>query len=126
VLGRQLDVIRTPDGRRVPGELFPHLLKDFADVRRFLVVQDEPDHLEVQVVVLPGWIPGHREKILGLIRNVVGPQMRVDVREVKDIPLTRAGKLRVVVNRVGPGQGEALGEVSAAADPVHVHQRCAQ
>src|SRR5262249_25984262 len=30
VVGRRLDVLHTPDGRRAPGELFPHLLKDFA------------------------------------------------------------------------------------------------
>ena len=27
VVGRQLDMIDTPDGRSVPGEFFPHLLK---------------------------------------------------------------------------------------------------
>src|SRR4029077_12302961 len=29
VVGRQLDVLETLDGRKVPGEFFPHLLKEF-------------------------------------------------------------------------------------------------
>src|SRR5207253_1358560 len=29
VTGRRLDILRTPDGRQIPGEFFPHLLKDF-------------------------------------------------------------------------------------------------
>src|SRR5436190_1770054 len=39
VSGRRLDIVRTPDGRHVPGELFPHLVKVFPQVRRFQVVQ---------------------------------------------------------------------------------------
>ena len=39
VVGRRLDTLRTPDGRSIPGELFPHLLKDFPLVRRFQVAQ---------------------------------------------------------------------------------------
>src|SRR5690606_25431630 len=29
VTGRRLDVLHSPDGRRIPGEFFPHCLKDF-------------------------------------------------------------------------------------------------
>jgi hypothetical protein len=38
------------DGRRVPG-ILPHLLKDFPAVRRFQVIQDEPDRVELRVVL---------------------------------------------------------------------------
>ncbi|HZN66418.1 MAG TPA: hypothetical protein VFB66_14110 [Tepidisphaeraceae bacterium] len=100
VVGRQLDVIHTPDGRKLPGEFFPHLIKDFAPVKRFVVIQDEPDHLEVRVVMGSEWNPGDRETILKRIRDVVGPDMRLDVQEVEDIPLTAVGKHRVVINRV--------------------------
>jgi phenylacetate-CoA ligase len=102
VVGRQLDVIHTPDGRRVPGELFPHLMKDFTAIKRFVVVQDEPDHLEVRVVISPAWKPGDREAILNRIGGIVGPALRLDLLEVGDIPLTAVGKHRVVINRCGP------------------------
>ena len=35
VVGRQLDIFATPAGRQIPGEFFPHLIKDFTPVRRF-------------------------------------------------------------------------------------------
>src|SRR5207237_1415571 len=63
VLGRVLDVLCTPDGRRVSGEFFPHLMKDFAAVRRFQVVQDEPDHVEMRLVAAPAWSDSDRAKV---------------------------------------------------------------
>jgi phenylacetate-CoA ligase len=38
VTGRRLDMLTTPDGRKIPGEFFPHLIKEFPAVRRFQVV----------------------------------------------------------------------------------------
>ena len=52
IVGRQLDVIRTPDGRIIPGEFFPHLMKDFQTVCRFQVVQDRPGR-----IVAEGHVP---------------------------------------------------------------------
>jgi phenylacetate-CoA ligase len=45
VVGRRLDVLVTQDGRAVPGEFFPHVLKDFPAVRRFQVIQTSPDEI---------------------------------------------------------------------------------
>ena len=101
VVGRQIDVIGTPDGRSVPGEFFPHLMKDFGAVRRFVVVQEAPDRLEIRVVPSSGWAAADRETILSRTRQAVGPSMRVELNEVDDIPLTAAGKQRVVINRCG-------------------------
>jgi phenylacetate-CoA ligase len=98
-VGRQLDVIRTPDGRLIPGEFFPHLLKDFPAVRRFQVVQEEADRVTVRLVAthLPKEL--HRQ-LEPAIRQRLGPGMRLEIERVEHIPLTAAGKLQVVVNRV--------------------------
>jgi phenylacetate-CoA ligase len=97
--GRTLDVVTTPDGRRLPGEFFPYLLKDFA-LKRYQIVQDASDHCEVRLVPSAGWSENDRKKIDEGVRLAVGSSMRFDIVMVEDIPLSKAGKLRVVVNEV--------------------------
>src|SRR5208282_3258818 len=69
--GRVLDVIRTPDGRIVPGELFPHLLKEFSTVKQFQVVQKRTDLLEIKLVLRDGEQNGQLERIELEIRKVL-------------------------------------------------------
>lgn len=99
IAGRQLDVLRTPDGRLVPGEFFPHLMKDFRSVRRFQVTQHTLSSVTVRIVADAGFEQIHA-KLNQLIAAQLGPSVNLSVERVADIPLTAAGKLRVVVNHV--------------------------
>ena len=98
VRGRLLDILRSPDGRRTPCEFFPHLLKDFDQIRKFQIVQRRPDHVEIRVVLDQNWSATDENLLLGSIRRQLGPTVSVDWRPQTDIPLTHAGKHRVVVN----------------------------
>jgi phenylacetate-CoA ligase len=99
VTGRVLDVIHTPDGRHIPGELFPHLLKDFRGIRRFQVVQRHRDQLRIDVVAGADWDEAAIPKIQEAVVAICGTSIQVTVEVVNDIPLTRVGKLQVVVNQ---------------------------
>lgn len=99
VVGRRIDVLRTPDGRRIPGEFFPHLIKDFVAVRRFQVVQEELNRIELRLVA-PDLDQDSYLSMERMIRDAVGPTVRLQMLRVQDIPLTRAGKLQVVVSRL--------------------------
>jgi phenylacetate-CoA ligase len=98
LIGRRLDLLQSPDGRRIPGEFFPHLMKDFPAVRRFQVVQEKPDRIQLRLVLKDGWSPADQAILDQEIRKVIGPELALDIVPVADIPLTPAGKLRVVVN----------------------------
>ena len=100
VVGRQADILTTPDGRSVSGLYFPHLLKDFPSVRRFQVVQDQPDEV-VLTLEAPGVTREELDRIAAAVGAVLGPAVRFTVRPVDQIALSPSGKLLVVVNRVG-------------------------
>jgi phenylacetate-CoA ligase len=100
VVGRQLDVLRTGDGRVVPGEFFPHLLKDFGAVRRFQVIQERLDKVCLRVVVSSGWTESDKARIEAVSQDVLGPSVTFGIETVTNIPLTAAGKHRVVISLV--------------------------
>ncbi len=97
VVGRQLDTLNTPDGRKIPGEFFPHLLKEFPTIRRFQVVQQTAQRITLKLVVDGGLMLADREFLLSEIRKCAGMAVEIDLQIVDDIPLTKAGKHRVVV-----------------------------
>ncbi len=99
VTGRRLDVLTTPDGRQLPGEFFPHILKEFSAVQRFQVEQAEPEVITVRLVA-PSWTEADAARLRREVAAVAGGALEVRVEQVADIPLTGAGKLKVVVNRL--------------------------
>jgi phenylacetate-CoA ligase len=91
-------MLSTGDGRVVPGEFFPHLLKEFSAVRRFQAVQTSADDIRLRLVVSHKWSEADQSRLTREIQSVVGPLCRFAIDIVDDIPLTGAGKHRVVVN----------------------------
>ena len=101
VVGRQLDMLDTPDGRKIPGEFFPHLIKDFPTIRRFQVIQETIQQITLKLVVDGGNLTlADRENLLSQIHQCTGTAVDVKLQFVDDIPLTKAGKLKVVVHAV--------------------------
>jgi len=86
-------------GRTIPGEFFPHLVKDFPAVRRYQVVQEAPDRVRFMLAA-DGMTASDRAKLEQLVRAALGTGVHVDFEPVAHIPLTAAGKLQVVINRM--------------------------
>lgn len=98
VTGRRLDMLVSSDGRVIPGEYFPHLVKDFPAVRRFQVVQEAADRVVFRLAA-DAISAEDRGRLERLVREALGPTMRIEFEPVETIPLTSAGKLQVVINR---------------------------
>ncbi len=95
--GRTLDVLRGADGRMVPGEFFPHLLKDIREISEFQVEQKSLDHI-VLSVVLNGRLSDDSQSLLRQqVSKVLGDGTRLEVREVLSIPRRASGKRRVTI-----------------------------
>ena len=100
VEGRRLDMLTTPDGRFIPGEFFPHLIKDIPGIEAFQVRQTHADQLVV-LMVRPGDVPEAKLAFMrSAIDKVVGTDMKVEFRFVDEIPLTPSGKRRVAVREI--------------------------
>jgi phenylacetate-CoA ligase len=97
IYGRILDALKATDGRVVPGEFFPHVIKDVPEIKRYQVVQIAIGRIEIRAVV-DGCISDQSNALLGReIRKVFGAAMEWEVRRVQDIPLLPSGKHRVTV-----------------------------
>lgn len=98
--GRQDDCIVTPEGRRV-GRLDP-IFKAVNGIHEARIIQDEVDHIRVEVVPRPVVTDAERAALLDELGRRVGPSMRISIVPVDQIERTGRGKLRTVVNLVAP------------------------
>ena len=98
--GRKLDAIRTPSGHVLPGEFFPHMLKDVPGLRQFQVVQRSLDSLDIALVRGAEFDASGEAYIRREIAKVLGDSLRVHINFVDTIPLTATGKLRVTVSEL--------------------------
>ena len=99
VTGRRLDMLRASGGRLVPGEFFPHLVKDFRAVRRFQVIQESPSLVRFRLQA-EGMADEDRSRLERSVREALGSEVAVTFEPTSSIELSPAGKLQVVVNRM--------------------------
>jgi phenylacetate-CoA ligase len=97
VEGRKLDVLRAPDGRIVPGELIPHLMKDIQEVREYQAEQKRLD-LVVLSVVLSRPISEHSRALLhSELSKAFGAGVTVEIQPVDSIARRPSGKRQVII-----------------------------
>jgi phenylacetate-CoA ligase len=97
VEGRILEVLRTRDGRTIPGEFFPHLLKEIGEVREFQVQQRSLEEIVLLLVLARPLTEGSEALLLQEVRKVFTPATLVTIKPVQAIPQLPSGKRRVSV-----------------------------
>ncbi len=95
--GRVLDLIQTPDGRHVPGELFVWAMLDWPEVKQWQVVQTAADVVEFRLVVSQPWSEAQRLALAAKVASKCGDSLRVKSVEVDAIALTPSGKRRLTL-----------------------------
>lgn len=96
--GRVLDMIRTPDGRLLPGEIFVTMMFGWPAVFKFQIVQTAVDTLQFRLVMNRPWEGDERARFIAQARGYTGTQMQLDLVEVDDIPTTASGKRRITIS----------------------------
>lgn len=104
--GRVNDLLTTPDGRKVPGEFFPHLFKDVAGVKQFQVIQSTIDRLDISIVKDERTFRNDdlaylRKQILDLFGDIM-----INFEFVREIPLLPSGKFRFTISKLAPSVNE--------------------
>lgn len=110
--GRMDDVLVTPEGHLV-GRLDP-IFKAVSSLYETRIVQDAPDHVRVEMVVLGEFTDEMERELTAQLRARLGPRMRIDLVRVPSIERTARGKLRTTVNLVR-GNPAAAGRAVAGA-----------
>jgi phenylacetate-CoA ligase len=95
--GRVLDALRTADGRTVPGEFFPHILKDIPEIAHYRVEQHSPAHIVILAVLQAPLSDRSQGLLQREIARVFAGNMRWEIRPVAEIPQLASGKRRVTV-----------------------------
>ena len=104
ISGRATDVIRTSQGRYIPGVVLP--LNFFASlgVDQFQIVQDTYDKVTVRVVLNGGRSSDNRDHTIREIArhysDALGDGIAVEVDAVGEIKPTLSGKRRIVISHL--------------------------
>ena len=100
VNGRRLDMIRTREGRYLPGEFFPHLFKDFVKIRKFQVIQKSLDSILIKRVPADLFEVVDEMNIRREISKALDADTAIEIRYVDKIDLTESGKFRVTISEL--------------------------
>ncbi|SEL70699.1 phenylacetate-CoA ligase [Colwellia chukchiensis] len=95
--GRKLDIIKTASGKAIPGELFPHLFKEFIGIDKFQVKQTDISSLQILLLTNAHFVEQNKADIAKEINKYADNELTLIFQLVDDIPLTASGKHRVTI-----------------------------
>lgn len=98
--GRKLDIIKTLEGGELPGEFFPHLIKDFKGIERFQVRQKSFTTVDIFYIANELFTGDELSAIESEIHRNTNHSLTVKFHCVDDIELTAAGKHRVTISEI--------------------------
>lgn len=100
VIGRELDVIRTPSGKMISGVIFPHFFKDFPEIILGQVIQDKIDHIEIRFKLQEGSSIRDIEPLVNKIEKVTNHELKISVNIDQDLIINPTGKYRPVISKI--------------------------
>jgi phenylacetate-CoA ligase len=101
VVGRDTDIVVTPDGNYLVAYFFGHIFESMTSVDQFQVVQQAQDEIEVKIVKNNKFSNQDARYIEDAIRQGAGEKLKIRLNSVKDIPVPRSGKIRLVISEIG-------------------------
>jgi phenylacetate-CoA ligase len=94
------DILVVRDGTMISPSALTHPFKPLKSIAKSQIVQESLDCLTIKVVRRPEYNESDTQALLSGLRDRVGPDMKIEIKFVEDIPLTRRGKFRWVISKV--------------------------
>jgi phenylacetate-CoA ligase len=97
IIGRQDQMLQTPEGKFIHGTFFDILLRELDGVRQFQVIQTDLNHLTIKLVPDENFEKSQLKIISKTIRDY-SESWNINFDFVDEIEMTEAGKYKYVVN----------------------------
>lgn len=100
IIGRQQDILQTPEGKFIHGEFFTHIFWEIKGVLEFQIIQITLNKILIKVISDDDFDENEIDKIQNIIRKR-SEEWDVEVKLVDKIDRTKGGKYRFIINEVG-------------------------
>ncbi|HWK49499.1 MAG TPA: hypothetical protein VNR40_06405 [Steroidobacter sp.] len=97
VLGRDSDILVTPDGVKVTG--ISHFQRDVPNIVRIQVIQESASKVVIQVLPMEEYSERDRDRLMHNAREKLPRNMHVEIRSVTALERTARGKTPFVIHR---------------------------
>lgn len=98
--GRSQEYLKTMDGHYIPGIYFPPLFRKFKGVEQFQIIQPDINCIILKIVKNQYYSRNDLDKMMNMIKEKIGNDVKIKVEQCDHIPLTSAGKTRLVISHL--------------------------
>jgi phenylacetate-CoA ligase len=99
--GRTFDTVSSADGRSAGGFFWTYLSRAVPGIKQFQIEQRDRSGIIFRIVPGPDWKDDYKKDLEARIKDTMGQAFGVNFEIVREIPLTRAGKLRFISSKLG-------------------------
>lgn len=100
VIGRNTDIIKTPDGKNLIVHTFTGIFEFYDEIRQFRVVQSKLDSIQIEYIPSDTFTENVLPKLEKDIRYKTKSSIGIDWKEVSEIPTTGSGKPQLIKNNL--------------------------
>ncbi len=100
VVGRETDIVRTPNGKRLIVHSFTGVFEYFPSVKQFCVIQTNLSGIEIEYIQGNDFQLTVLDKIKGELLKFIAEEFMIEFKEVANIPPTKSGKPQIIISKL--------------------------
>lgn len=102
VEGRIFDLIVGVNGNVVAGTFWTLLRNKIKGWNKFQIIQENKERIEILIENNDEIESDFKEKVCEIVRRKLGGELKIDIKFIEKIPLTKTGKHRWVISKLSP------------------------